>query len=115
MKELLPVGCVIMASGLSQRFGSNKLLAPFCGELRAEQNWYASSDLSFVEYGALQLLDERFGGCRELSGFNVALFRALGIPCGIDRVVQNPHRIGSHMWTFMVDTDGRKLPYLWNY
>ena len=83
--------------------------------LRAEQNWYASSDLSFVEYGALQLLDERFGGCRELSGFNVALFRALGIPCGIDRVVQNPHRIGSHMWTFMVDTDGRKLPYLWNY
>ena len=32
MKELLPVGCVIMASGLSQRFGSNKLLAPFCGE-----------------------------------------------------------------------------------
>jgi hypothetical protein len=50
-----------------------------------------------------------------LSGFNVALFRALGIPCGIDRVVQNPHRIGSHMWTFMVDTDGRKLPYLWNY
>ena len=50
-----------------------------------------------------------------MSGFNVALFRALGIPCGIDRVVQNPHRIGSHMWTFMVDTDGRKLPYLWNY
>ena len=32
MKELLPVVCVIMASGLSQRFGSNKLLAPFCGE-----------------------------------------------------------------------------------
>lgn len=32
MKELLPVGCVIMASGQSQRFGSNKLLAPFCGE-----------------------------------------------------------------------------------
>ena len=32
MKELLPVGCVIMASGLSRRFGSNKLLAPFCGE-----------------------------------------------------------------------------------
>ena len=27
MKELLPVGCVIMASGASRRFGSNKLLA----------------------------------------------------------------------------------------
>ena len=25
----LPVGCVIMASGLSTRFGSNKLLVPF--------------------------------------------------------------------------------------
>ena len=32
MKELFPVGCVIMASGLSRRFGSNKLLADFCGE-----------------------------------------------------------------------------------
>ena len=32
MKELLPVGCVIMASGVSHRFGSNKLLADFCGE-----------------------------------------------------------------------------------
>ena len=32
MKELSLVGCVIMASGLSRRFGSNKLLADFCGE-----------------------------------------------------------------------------------
>ena len=32
MSEPLPVGCVIMASGLSRRFGSNKLLASFCGE-----------------------------------------------------------------------------------
>lgn len=31
MEQGLPVGCVIMASGLSRRFGSNKLLAPFCG------------------------------------------------------------------------------------
>lgn len=28
----LPVGCVIMASGLAKRFGSNKLLAPFDGQ-----------------------------------------------------------------------------------
>ena len=27
----LSVGCVIMASGLARRFGSNKLLADFCG------------------------------------------------------------------------------------
>lgn len=32
MNELFPVGCVIMASGLSRRFGSNKLLADFCGK-----------------------------------------------------------------------------------
>lgn len=29
---VFPVGCVIMASGLSRRFGSNKLLAPFDGQ-----------------------------------------------------------------------------------
>lgn len=28
----LPVGCIIMASGLGKRFGSNKLLADFCGK-----------------------------------------------------------------------------------
>ena len=32
MDAFLPVGCVLMASGLSRRFGSNKLLADFCGE-----------------------------------------------------------------------------------
>ena len=31
MEQQLTVGCVIMASGLSRRFGSNKLLAEFCG------------------------------------------------------------------------------------
>ncbi len=29
MKKSLTVGCVIMASGLSRRFGANKLLADF--------------------------------------------------------------------------------------
>ena len=29
MKKSLTVGCVIMASGLSRRFGTNKLLADF--------------------------------------------------------------------------------------
>ena len=32
MKKSLTVGCVIMASGLSRRFGANKLLADFCGQ-----------------------------------------------------------------------------------
>ena len=32
MKKSLAVGCVIMASGLSRRFGANKLLADFCGQ-----------------------------------------------------------------------------------
>ena len=31
-KKSLTVGCVIMASGLSRRFGANKLLADFCGQ-----------------------------------------------------------------------------------
>ena len=32
MKKSLTVGCVIMASGRSRRFGTNKLLADFCGQ-----------------------------------------------------------------------------------
>ena len=30
-----PIGCVIMASGLARRFGSNKLLADFGGRCSA--------------------------------------------------------------------------------
>ena len=33
MKKSLTVACVIMASGLRRRFGANKLLANFCGQL----------------------------------------------------------------------------------
>lgn len=32
MEKESQIGCVIMASGLSQRFGSNKLMAPFHGQ-----------------------------------------------------------------------------------
>lgn len=32
MENQLAAGCVIMASGLSRRFGSNKLLTEFCGQ-----------------------------------------------------------------------------------
>lgn len=31
MKPLARIGCLVLASGQSKRFGSNKLLAPFCG------------------------------------------------------------------------------------
>ncbi len=31
-QPLVPIGCVIMASGLGKRFGSDKLIAPFMGE-----------------------------------------------------------------------------------
>lgn len=31
-KQSYTVGCVIMASGFSKRFGENKLLTKFCGE-----------------------------------------------------------------------------------
>lgn len=34
--EVLPIGCIIMASGEGSRFGGNKLLAPFKGQLLIE-------------------------------------------------------------------------------
>lgn len=42
------VGCVVMASGRSQRFGSNKLLASFRGQPWSALPWRWRTPLSFA-------------------------------------------------------------------
>lgn len=49
MQESVPIGCVIMASGLSQRFGTNKLLADFCEQPMLCRAFAATDTLLLTE------------------------------------------------------------------
>lgn len=65
-----PVSCVIMASGLAVRFGSNKLLADFCGQPLL-CHAFAATDTPLL---AARIVVTR-------SAEVEALCRAAGIPC----------------------------------
>lgn len=47
MSNDIRLGCVIMASGLGKRFGSNKLTAPFCGGPMIGRILHETEDLFF--------------------------------------------------------------------
>ncbi len=48
-KQPLPIACIIMASGASQRFGSNKLLASFHGRPLLENILLTTNQIPFLE------------------------------------------------------------------
>ncbi|MEI3187571.1 MAG: NTP transferase domain-containing protein [Lachnospiraceae bacterium] len=48
-EPVLPIGCVIMASGLGKRFGSDKLMASFQGNPMISQILQATSSALFAK------------------------------------------------------------------
>ncbi|MCD8093620.1 MAG: transglutaminase domain-containing protein [Bacteroides sp.] len=55
------------------------------------------------------------GSCREFTDAVIYVLRALGIPCGIDRVLLLGDTNASHFWSFTLDKEGKtymiNLPY----
>jgi len=69
--------------------------------------WVFAYDWSTPNLGALTLLDLRYGTCLELTDMLVYVMRSLGIPCGIDMMVQHPDNYTlQHWWNYMRDTSG---------
>ena len=81
MKKSLTVGCVIMASGLSRRFGANKLLADFCGQpmlCRALQvSIYASAMPDMQQGGEMDVIAACVIGGVSMSGGRGTVLGAL--------------------------------------
>lgn len=61
------------------------------------------------------VLQWRTGSCREFADAIIYAFRALGIPCGTDRVIQRGDTNASHFWNFILDKNGNtymaEFPY----
>ena len=55
------------------------------------------------------------GSCREFTDAMIYVLRALGIPCGVDRVMVLGDNNASHFWNFVLDKEGKtyiaNLPY----
>jgi hypothetical protein len=54
--------------------------------------------------GPVTLLNDPFGTCQEMTSLTAYALRSVGIPCGIDMMVQRPDMEGKHFWNFMIDT-----------
>lgn len=52
------------------------------------------------------VLEWKTGSCREFADMIVYALRAVGIPCGIDRVLQRPDDNASHFWNFTLNKEG---------
>lgn len=72
--SVLPVGCVIMASGFGKRFGSNKLLAPFLGKPLVMHTISQVKNAPFAQCLTVTRHEEIAALCRE-AGMEVLLHR----------------------------------------
>ena len=74
--------------------------------------WIFDNQVSSEVLGASSLLACRVGSCRLLADYAVFIFRAVGIPCGIDCILQNPDMMYRfHYWNYLKDLSGRTIPF----
>ena len=68
------------------------------------------TDYATPHLGAMHLLANRTGGCREFTDLVVYVFRSLGIPVAKDLFLCAPDFRHSHTWNAVMDTTGRFIP-----
>lgn len=61
--------------------------------------------------GALFLLNNRVGYCRDACDIACYVMRALGIPVAIDMYVVSPRYRLRHFWNALIDTTGKSIPF----
>ena len=72
-------------------------------------NFYFSDNVPSM--GPVTLLNDPFGTCQEMTSLTVYALRSMGIPCGIDMMVQRPDMEGTHFWNFLIDTTHQSVPF----
>jgi hypothetical protein len=67
-------------------------------------------DLSVPGIGASTMLQSRLGNCKEQGEFMIYLLRSLGIPSGIDQIVQHANFSSkSHYWNYIHNPAGKRV------
>jgi hypothetical protein len=76
------------------------------------RRWIFDNSATSRYMGAGTLFHSRLGDCRLMAGYAVYAFRSLGIPCGIDMILQNPDMpYRQHYWNYMKDNCGKTIPF----
>ena len=74
--------------------------------------WIFDNQISDECFGALGLLECRLGDCLLLADFATFVFRSLGIPSGIDCILQNPDMLyQKHYWNYLKNPSGKTIPF----
>ena len=77
-----------------------------------QQQWIFESGLETQGFGALIMLSKRFGNCKEQAEFITYVMRSLGIPSGIDIIVQNPDNANRvHYWNYIRNMEGKTISF----
>ncbi|MCL2652120.1 MAG: hypothetical protein FWD60_13995 [Candidatus Azobacteroides sp.] len=72
--------------------------------------WIFDNRLSSETIGALELLNYRVGDCRLSADYATFAFRSVGIPCGIDCILQNPDMLyQQHYWNYIINPSGKPV------
>ena len=77
-----------------------------------EEGWIFAWVMTTHGAGASFMLENRFGGCKELADFITCVMRSVGIPSGIDGYVQNPNGLPcAHFWNYMRNAEGNNVAF----
>lgn len=69
------------------------------------RKWVFTEQKLFPYMGALNFLDNYFGNCDDRAEFAAYVMKALGLPGGIDCILQQPNRYPrGHSWNFVLDS-----------
>lgn len=78
-------------------------------------------ELPYPHLGALYLLENKLGYCRDHCDLALYILRSLGIPCATDFYRESPSYNSRHFWTAVIDTLHRakefnlgERPYTWD-
>lgn len=67
----------------------------------SNEPWIFDTQLNLPSLGANVLLTNRLGGCHDRCDLMVYAMRSVGIPCGIDLIIQSPEkRNPHHYWNY---------------
>lgn len=78
--------------------------------------WVFAYDWNVSNLGAVSLLTLRYGTCQEQTDMLTYVMRSVGIPTGIDIMVQHPDNLDKqHWWNYMRDTSGVNIAFDYYY
>lgn len=76
------------------------------------EKWIYQSGLSVPGLGASTMLRARYGSCKDQAEFLMYVMRSVGLPVGMDIIVQNPdNSFTGHFWNYVRGTDGNYFSF----